>query len=231
MKMTALLRNKVRPRGARKVSMGVRGFTLIEMMVVVVIITIFSAVAISGMAANMFDSTYNRFIGDLRNMIIRARTLATSEQTQVWVEFSAKAYGVEAQLRWIDPVVTSATYGEIVELEDLSLSEYDGNRLGNNQGYGETPACIYPVEIGIRPPSQLQAVAASTDCLSTTSSVVFLPGGTLGFQQSGATVDLQGAGLVIPIVDQRTPASKTAAYIEVFPGGLVRVTKGVNYDA
>ena len=137
-----------------------RGFTLIEMLVVVVIITVFASVALSGMSANMFDSTYRRFTGDLTNMVVRARRLATTEQTQVWVEFSAATDGVEAQLGWVDPSPASATYGQSVDLENLSLAEYDGNRLGNNQGYGATPACVYPITVGVRAPSQQQSWSA-----------------------------------------------------------------------
>lgn len=227
MKMTASLRKKVRERKARRSR---RGFTLIEMLVVVVIITVFASVALSGMAANMFDSTYRRFIGDVTNMVVRARRLATTEQTQVWVEFSASTNGVEAQLGWIDPSPNSATYGQSVDLENLSLAEYDGNRLGNNQGYGETPACVYPLMVGIRAPSQAQSWNSDTGCLTTDSRVVFLPGGTLAYQQAGSLVDLQGAGLVIPIVDQRVPSNRSAVYVQVYPGGLVRATMTESYD-
>lgn len=207
-----------------------RGFTLIEMLVVVVIITVFASVAVSGMSANMFDSTYRRFTGDLTNMVVRARRLATTEQTQVWIEFSAATDGVEAQLGWVDPSPASATYGQSVDLENLSLAEYDGNRLGNNQGYGATPACVYPITVGVRAPSQQQSWTKDTGCLTVDSRVVFLPGGTLAYQEAGSLVDLQGAGLVIPIVDQRVPSNRSAVYVQVYPGGLVRETMTESYD-
>ena len=53
-------------------------------------------------------------------MVVRARRLATTEQTQVWVEFSANANGVRAQLGWVDPSPASATYGQSVDLENLT---------------------------------------------------------------------------------------------------------------
>ena len=55
-------------------------------------------------------------------------------------------------------------------------------------------------------------------------------GGTLAYQQAGSLVDLQGAGLVIPIVDQRVPSNRSAVYVQVYPGGLVRATMAESYD-
>lgn len=208
-----------------------RGFSLIEVMVVVAIITIFATIAFAGIGQNKFDSVLARYTADVRGMIIRARTTATRNQTQVWLDFSEANGEVVTELWWIDPVLSSATYGTAVLLEDVAVSEFDRNFVGDNVGkFGADPVCVYPVEIGVRPPSQAVAVARGGGCLTDPSRVVFLPSGELSLEVSGARVPLFGAGVTIPVVDQRIAAERIATLIEVYPGGLVRTVGGVYYD-
>ncbi len=229
MHSVAKLRKKVwevRLRKSRK-----RGFTLIEMLVVIAIITIFAAIAFVSIGQNKFDSVLARYTADVRGMVIRARTTATLNQTQVWLELSETNGEVLTQLWWLDPVLASATYGTAVLLEDLALSEFDRNYVGDNDAkFGESPACIYPVEVGIRPPSQAVAVARGSDCLNDLTRIVFLPSGELSLEVTGAQVPLFGAGVMIPVVDQRLDDARTATLIEIYPGGLVRAVGGVQYD-
>ena len=103
--------------------------------------------------------------------------------------------------------------------------------MGDNDAkFGESPACIYPVEVGIRPPSQAVAVARGSDCLNDLTRIVFLPSGELSLEVTGAQVPLFGAGVMIPVVDQRLDDARTATLIEIYPGGLVRAVGGVQYD-
>lgn len=194
-----------------------------------VIIGVFAAVAFVGMAANMYDSIKGRYVSDLTGMFIRARTAATAEQTQTWVQLSVQSSEVMAQLWWLDPVVTNSTYGAPVLLDNIAISEYDGNRAGDGEGYGNRPLCIYPIEVGIRPPSQGAAVAKGSGCLTDTTRVVFMPSGELRMEVSGAQVPLNGAGIVVPVIDQRVPTARRASLIQLFPAGMIR-TSEVKYD-
>ncbi|MGB1699624.1 MAG: pilus assembly FimT family protein [Nannocystaceae bacterium] len=205
------------------------GFSLIELLVVIAIITIFASIAFVSIGENKFDSVFARYTADLRGMFIRARTLATSNQTQVSIRIDDQV----AELWWVDPVLSSATYGTDVLLEDLSLAEFDNNYIGDNVGkFGANPACIYPVEVGILAPSQSVAVARGDDCLSEFTRIVYLPGGEFSLETGaiGDVVPLFGAGVTIPVIDQRSESDRIATLIQLFPGGLVRTQGGVKYD-
>src|SRR5689334_15779103 len=75
------------------------GFTLVELMIVLSVITIVAVIAFVGIRNNQWEGAYMRFTDDLVGTMIQARNRAIDDQTIVRVEVSED----RLEVYWIDP--------------------------------------------------------------------------------------------------------------------------------
>ncbi|TPV94061.1 MAG: prepilin-type N-terminal cleavage/methylation domain-containing protein [Myxococcales bacterium FL481] len=182
------------------------GFTLIEMMVVLAVISIVAAVTFSGAQKEQYEGAFRRFGDDLQGSVTRARHLAIDEQTQVMVEVSRDGFVVS----WVDP-----TTAQTEDRWQTSREAVQGGMLA----VGER-ACLYGVYAGVvmfddQVASSMSA--APNACLSGTETLRFFPDGHLEWDGQ----ILNGAGITVVLADRRTGKVRET-HLQIFPGGLIR---------
>ena len=186
------------------------GFTLIELMIVLSVITIVAVVAFVGIRKNQWEGAYMRFTDDLVGTMIQARNRAIDDQTQVRVEVSED----RLEVYWIDPddpPSDTSVFGSGTFLWGNYRDRFDGGMIAD-------AACITGMEPGITPPSEANdaemPVACGTDL---PKAIIFGPDG--GFTL--ADDPLPDAGMTMVIRDTSS-AQVYYSIIEMFPGGLIR---------
>ena len=186
---------------ARSQTRGEVGFTLVELMIVLSVITIVAVVAFIGIRNNQWEGAYLRFTDDLVGSVIQARNRAIDDQTQVRIEVK----DASLEVFWTDP----ETKGEVL-LWGNYRDKIDGGLLGDQ-------ACITGMAAGISPPSEANDAVLPESCLGGPQSLIFLPDGS--FVDPNAP--LEDAGVTLVIKDQSSDAVQYSI-IEMFPGGLIR---------
>lgn len=179
-------------------------------MIVLVVITIVSTIAFSGLRGNQYEGAYLRFTDDLVGTMIRARNRAIDDQTLVRVEVSED----QIEVFWIDPEdppTDPSAFGSGVALWGNYRDRVDGGLISAD-------ACITGMEAGIAPPSEANNALMPAGCgTDLPKSIIFQPDGSFTLaDQMQADV---GMTLVI-----RDASSDQIYYsiIEMFPGGLIR---------
>jgi prepilin-type N-terminal cleavage/methylation domain-containing protein len=180
-----------------------RGFTLIEVMAVMVMLTIVASATFVGMNRHTFDSSHRRFLDDVYGLVVQARNRAIEDQTEVIVEVNSNYIAMR--------VVDAITH---VEEEYL---RYDLSRL-----YGTSLAshvCFLGIFAGVTAPGMPSPIAtAPTDCLGAAQEFSFAPDGTfVSGEISGSS-----EGLTIVSADLRFGDQLRYSLIELFPGGAMR---------
>ncbi len=199
-------------RAARS-SARVRGYTLIELLMVMVILTIVASIAFVGLNKHGFDSAYRRYADDLSGSMVRARNLAIDQQTTVSITVS----GTKIITSWVDPLTKVPT-----ALWNHNLATDYGGQLSGR-------ACIYGVYAGVKAPSAPTPPFGSfpNACLGggNTEVLNFEPDGSV----SWAGKDIDNAGMTVVLADERAGSGTlaNASLIQVYPGGLVQVIHGV----
>lgn len=178
-----------------------RAFTLIELMVVLLVMTIVATVSFIGIRSNQWEGAYLRFTDDLAGSITQARNRAIDDQTTVRVQVGSD----RLEVFWTDPNTKQELF-----LWGNYRERIDGGLLG-------TQACITGMSPGITPPSQPNNAQLPTGCLGGVESIIFEPDGTFTLPND----PWPDAGMTLVVVDQSSNA-KTYSIIEMFPGGLVR---------
>ncbi|MEE9386647.1 MAG: prepilin-type N-terminal cleavage/methylation domain-containing protein [Nannocystaceae bacterium] len=184
-----------------------RGFTLIEVMIVVVVISIVAAITITGVRQDQFQGAYRRYTDDLLGSVTRARNLAIDRQTLVALAIDKD--GVEVS--WTDPATQIS--GEALWRASRSLVQAGILAVHDR-------ACVYGVYVGVQMfEGQVDsaAAAAPTACLSGSETLRFFPDGHVEWDGRA----LNGAGVTLVVADRRTAEVKES-HIQVFPGGLIR---------
>lgn len=193
------------PRSGRS-----RGFTLTELMVVLLVITIVAVVAFIGLRGNQYEGAYLQFTDDLVGTMIQARNRAIDDQTLVRVEVSED----RVEVFWIDPEAPPpdpTIAGSGVLLWGNYRDRYDGGLISDG-------ACITGMEPGITPPSEPNDAELPVGCgTDLPKSIIFQPDGSFALEDEPQP----DAGMTLVIRD----ASSAQVYysiIEMFPGGLIR---------
>ena len=192
------LRKDVRARKAL-------GFTLIEVMIVVVVLSIVATIAFVGIGQNRFEGKYREFTGEIIGLITTARNRAIDDQTLVQV----RVYEDKVLVFDQDP-----TDKQWRELRSIKRDEIAGNILGNK-------ACIYGFYSGVQVPSQALDVVVPNACLNTLQILEFQPDGNFVFIGDDTLGGANGTGTTLDLADLRT-AQVRHTLIEIFPGGLIR---------
>lgn len=214
-----MARRRAQLRRLRRGRPAARGFTLIEMMVVVAVLTIVAAIAFVGIGQNTWESDYRRFTDDLEGQIQRARNTAIDDQTEVWIDFTSTGYVVTWEVP--DPASPDYLQPEVLYVEDLNV--YKGGRLVANND-----VCIRGFGKGIRAPSQVQASTIPGACVTGGAHTLrFYPTGEMRIEVPSEPANQQTWGGELYIADTRVPGKPYYTIIEIFPGGLIRKQDGV----
>jgi prepilin-type N-terminal cleavage/methylation domain-containing protein len=183
-----------------------RGFTLIELMVVVIILSIVGTIAFAGLASDRFEGAYREHTEDVTGAIIRARHRAIDFQTNV---------EVRVQEDWVQVVEEDPITKEEVEYWSVRRDNLQGGVLSND-------VCIIGFEVGVQSASQAadnDLADLESDCMGANTEVLrFGPDGT--FELEGGDF-LNGRGLTLVMADKRT-SDVVYTLIQIFPGGNVR---------
>src|SRR5690606_14848016 len=186
------------------------GFTLIELMVVVLVIGVVATIAFIGLRNNQYEGAYLRFTDDLVGTMIQARNRAIDDQTLVRVEVSED----RVEVFWIDPEdppPDPTVAGSGVLLWGNYRDRIDGGLIS-------AEACITGMEPGITPPSEQNNTQMPTGCgTGLPKSIIFQPDGSFALEDEPQP----DAGMTM-VVRDASSAQIYYSIIEMYPGGLIR---------
>jgi prepilin-type N-terminal cleavage/methylation domain-containing protein len=187
-----------------------RGFTLVELMIVVSVIAVVATIAFVGLRNNQYEGAFLRFTDDLVGTMTQARNRAIDDQTLVRVEVSVdrvEVYWIDPEDPPPDPTITGTGVFLWGNYRDLM----DGGLIADE-------ACITGMEAGITPPSEANDAQMPTDCgTNLPKSIIFQPDGSFALEDEPQP----DAGMTMVIKDESS-AQVYYSIIEMFPGGLIR---------
>ena len=198
-----------------------RGFTLIELMVVVAIIGISASVTFANVTVDKTSIAAQNFAEDVAAEMMRARDTAMSQQTVVDVTLFAE--GMTSVLS------TPGAGGPVITpLRSLRKREFGGGALQDNVClHGMYPLIFAP---GVPVPATIPQTPCPSGSLDTPfASVRFLPDGNYEVL-SGSTSGQTRNGWTVVVQDGRS-ASPTYHLIDLFPTGLIRVVPHVTNNS
>jgi prepilin-type N-terminal cleavage/methylation domain-containing protein len=184
-----------------------RGFSMIELMVVLAVVAALGVVAAVGFRRNEFANQRARFIADCEGILVQARNAAVDRQTRVRVIVDALSITLTS---------FETETNTWVLVDRVALEQPNGSLVTQNDA-----VCIYGFTPGVQAPSQATAVDPPTDCLANPQTLVFEPDGR--FSDPDAVFSaVPNAGATLWIVDRTLTAQPKYSILQIFPGGLVR---------
>lgn len=186
---------------------GDRGFSIIELMVVLAVVGALAVVAAAGFRRNEFANQRTRFIADVEGMLVQARNAAVDRQTRVRVSVDATSVTLTA----FD--TADDTWRP---LNRAALENPNGSLVTVNDA-----VCLYGFTPGVQAPSQASAVSPPADCVGEPQLLVFESDGR--FSDPDATFSaVPNAGATLWIADRTIPGAPKYTILQIFPGGLIR---------
>lgn len=182
------------------------GFTLLELMVVMVVLTIVSTATMSRLGLQSADRIFRRYSADVYDTILAAQSRAVDDQTKVFLTIESD----RVALAWADPDT-----GARELLWAHALQNYAGGLLKDSTCNGGV--------VGVKPPGKTQETPTFT-CETGSKELLFLPDGK--FQLMGSQNSSTGLTLVLAR-DLPAGSKKAATVIEVFPVGNIRKRENV----
>jgi prepilin-type N-terminal cleavage/methylation domain-containing protein len=184
------------------------GFSLIELLVVLVVVCLLGAAAAVGWRRNEFRTQFARFVADAEGIVVLARNTAIDRQTQVRVD----AYATEIQVTEFDTVTNTW-----LPVHRIAIAANPTNELIG----ASSTVCIYGFTPGVQPPAVSVEIDPPTDCLGAMQRLVFEPDGRMT-DPDAAFSDVPNAGATLWITDRTIASTPKYTIIQIFPGGLVR---------
>lgn len=205
---------RVAAPGARVKRAVQRGFTLIELMVVVSVIALSASIAFTAINPNMITNAANDFSEEITAQLIRARDQAIDDQVVVDVRISA----VSLQVSSYSDFTATTTNIRYVDRADFGGNKLDGGEI-----------CILSAEPLIYAPSQGVVVNAKIPQVScppsganavTHTLIHFQPDGTY-LLENNANGNYTEYGWALVVQDERAEEIEYHL-IELYPTGLIR---------
>lgn len=184
-----------------------RGFTLIELMVAVAILSILAAAALTGFRQDEVKSQYRRFVDDSRSAMVMARNAAIDDQTLVDVTISATSVQV-------DRLDQATDTWEAIGRVDLDNPNAELLTMDNR-------VCIYGLASGVLTPRQAENAPPPNDCLGTPQVLRFHADGSFS-DRDGTFTTIENAGVTLWIANRQVSGNEQLSMIQMFPGGLIR---------
>ncbi len=187
-----------------------RGFTLIELMVVVAVLAVVAAVAFAGFRQDQFRGLQRRWVADVQGAIITARNFAIDEQTQVRVLVSWNE---------VDVLALDQATNVYNRIDRVALESGADHLLATGQ-----VVCNFGLQSGIVTPAMADNVNIDlpTDCLQDQQELVFGPDGSFSDPNGTFLATVDHAGATLYIGDKQNPADVKLYAVQIFPGGLIR---------
>lgn len=183
------------------------GFTLVELMVVLAVLSILAAAALTGYRKDQYSGQYKRFVDDARGVLYTARNAAIDDQTLVEVRLSS------TELRVLR--LNQATdVWELIERVSLDTARTRLIEAGQN-------VCVFGLVSGVQTPRQAADLAPPNSCLAGTQTLRFHPDGSFT-DPDGSFTTMANVGATLWIANQELAGDTRLAIIEIFPGGLIR---------
>ena len=189
------------------------GFTLIELMVTLAVLTVVAAIAFAGMRQNEFEGQARRFVADAEGAIVSARNRALDDQTQVEVLVEARSLTIQA----LDQQTNTWTPVHRVQLDTQETSLVSLADV----------ICVYGLAGGVQTPAQAVDTTPPSDCVAGQQILRFEPDGSFSDPLSDWSTALDNAGVSLWIGDRSVPGSEKLTVVQVFPGGLVRMFEDI----
>ncbi len=186
---------------------GSRGFTLIELMVTVAVLSVLAAAALAGYRQDQYRGQYKRFVDDARGALVTARNAAIDDQTLVQVVVQSDELQVNR--------FNQAT-GVWEPLSRAGLDSARANLVENDNN-----VCVYGLISGVQTPRQAEDSTPPAGCLAGPQTIQFEPDGSFTDPDNTFTT-LDNVGATLWIANQQISGNTKLAMIQIFPGGLIR---------
>lgn len=191
-------------------SAGLRGFTLIELMVVVAALSVVAAVAFAGFRQNEFRGSQKRWVADVQGALITARNFAIDQQTQVQVLVTWDA---------VDVLALDQATNVFSRIDRVALEGGSEELMATGQ-----VVCNFGLQSGVVTPAMAAnyGIAPPADCLQDQQELMFGPDGNFSDPNGTFLVTEDHAGATLYIGDKQEPTNVKLYMVQIFPGGLIR---------
>ena len=184
-----------------------RGFSIMELMVVLAVVAALAVAAAVGFRRNEFSNQRARFVQDVEGLLVQARNAAVDQQTRVRVTADATSVAL---------TVFNPATAVWSPLDRVALENFNASLITE-----AAAVCVYGFSAGVQAPSQAAAVVPPIDCLANPQVLVFEPDGRFT-DPDGSFSAIPNAGATLWIADRTIPGQPKYTILQIFPGGLIR---------